>query len=66
MSSADGWVDSSDEGEYAVSVFDDGNEAYTRYPNVWRVSHTWRGKSRVYNASDPSVRISSISTWKLA
>ena len=65
MSSAECWADSSDGTEYAIGVFDDGNEALARYPNVWRVSHTWKGKSRLYNARDPSVRVSSISTWKL-
>ena len=59
------WVEASDETEYAVTIFDDGNDAYARCPNAWRVSHTWKGKSRVVNIADPSVCISSISTWKL-
>lgn len=59
------WVESSDRTEYVVSIFDDGNYAYARCPNAWRVSHTWKGKSRIVNTADPSVCISSISTWKL-
>ena len=59
-----GWADVEDVQEYAVSVFDDGNEAHAHRPNAWRVVRTWRGKSEVRNVHDAST-ISSISTWKL-
>ena len=59
------WVDVDDKRAYAVSVFDDGNERYARYANVWRVERTWKGKSAIRNVGDASVFLGSISTWKL-
>ena len=59
------WEAVDDECTYIVSVFDDGNERYSHHHNAWRVSGTWRGKSRVVNVEEPGVCIGSISTWKL-
>ena len=49
---------------YSITIFDDGNEKYEKYINVWHAYGTWRGKVALVNHSAPSVRIPSISKWK--
>jgi hypothetical protein len=51
--------------EYSVRVFDDGNERYAGYVNVWHKYGEWRGKVALVNAVDRSIKIESISEWKL-
>jgi len=51
--------------EYSIRVFDDGNERYTGYVNVWHKYGEWRGKVALVNAVDRTVRVESISEWKL-
>ena len=51
--------------EYSVRVFDDGNERYAGYVNVWQKYGEWRGKVALVNAVDRSIKIESISEWKL-
>lgn len=50
--------------EYSISVFDDGNEKYMRYVNVWHKYGEWRGKVALVNKVDRSIKIESISAWK--
>lgn len=50
--------------EYSIEVFDDGNEKYAQYTNVWLAYGDWRGKVALVNKYDRSVKISSISAWK--
>jgi len=51
--------------EYSISVFDDGNEKYMRYVNVWHKYGEWRGKVALVNKVDRFIKIESISAWKL-
>lgn len=51
--------------EYSISVFDDGNEKYMRYVNVWHKYGEWRGKVALVNKVDRTIKIESISEWKL-
>jgi hypothetical protein len=51
--------------EYSVRVFDDGNERYAGYVNVWHKYGEWRGKIAIVNSVDRTVRLESISEWKL-
>ena len=51
--------------EYSISVFDDGNEKYMGYVNVWHKYGEWRGKVALVNKVDRSIKIESISAWKL-
>jgi hypothetical protein len=51
--------------EYSISVFDDGNEKYAGYVNVWQKYGEWRGKVALLNKVDRSIKIESISAWKL-
>jgi hypothetical protein len=50
---------------YSIRVFDDGNERYAGYVNVWHKYGEWRGKVALVNSVDRAVRIESISAWKL-
>ena len=50
---------------YSINTFDDGNDKYRSYANVWNIYGTWRGKVAIVNEYDKSVRIESISEWKL-
>jgi hypothetical protein len=62
---ADEWTFYEPDKEYMITKFDDGNERYGWFPNRWRKYGDWRGKVAVVNAYDPTVRIVSISAWKL-
>jgi hypothetical protein len=53
------------EEEYCINTFDDGNEKYRGYVNVWHPYGEWRGKVALVNKFDTSIRIESISYWKL-
>ena len=50
---------------YALSVYDDGNQIYDVYVNKWLITGKWRGKRSLINAINPSIKITSISKWKL-
>jgi len=51
---------------YSISTFDDGNSCCKIYTNKWRVTHTNnKGKVSLCNQDDPTVRIQSISEWKI-
>ena len=50
---------------YKVSVFDDGNQTYAHYVNEWLINGEWEGKISLINVESPSIRISSISRWKV-
>lgn len=50
---------------YEIANFDDGNGRYQNYDNLWYIYGTWRGKVAIINAHDKSVRVDSISRWKL-
>lgn len=49
---------------YAIFVFDDGNQRYEAYENVWSIIGYGRGKVKLLNIDDVTV-IESISRWKL-
>ena len=51
--------------EYSIRVFDDGNDRYAEYVNVWHKYGEWRDKVAIVNSVDMRVRIESISAWKL-
>lgn len=52
---------------YTINMFDDGNSCYKKYTNRWRLTHTNnKGKVSLCNRDDPTVRIHSISEWKIA
>ena len=50
-----------------ISVFDDGNQIYQKYENIWIVFEAFAkgGKLRLVNVKDDKVKIYSISTWKV-
>ncbi len=50
-----------------ISVFDDGNQIYQKYENIWVVFDSFAngGKLRLVNAKDDKVKLYSISTWKV-
>ena len=50
---------------YTINTFDDGNARYELYENKWLVFGTWRGKYAIVNKDNQSVKIESISMWKL-
>ena len=51
---------------YKIRLFDDGLDKYACYPNRWWVyGDNQRGKVAVVNAYDETVRIGSISEWKM-
>ena len=51
-----------------ISVFDDGNQIYQKYENIWIVYDTFGngGKLRLVNVKDKEVKLYSISTWKVS
>lgn len=49
---------------YIIKVFDDGNEKYKIYHNLWEKYNSYLGKISLRNVKDPSVIIKSISQWK--
>ena len=57
---------------YKIIIFDDGNEMYNNeicnndlYQNEWLIAGHWKGKIRLINRNDSSVKIQSISKWKI-
>jgi hypothetical protein len=50
---------------YKVSVFDVGNQTYAHYVNKWLINGEWEGKISLINVESPSIRIGSISRWKV-
>jgi hypothetical protein len=62
---ADEWTFYEPKTECMIHMFDDGNEKYSLFPNRWRQYGDWRGKVALVNAHDATVRITSISAWKI-
>jgi len=50
---------------YTINVFDDANERYELYTNEWFLFGRWRGKCALVNKVNPTVKINSISEWKI-
>jgi hypothetical protein len=51
---------------YEITVFDDGHQMYERYENKWLIyGNNWQGKRALVNYKDPSIKINSISEWKI-
>ena len=50
---------------YKIWVFDDGNDIYKLYENIWEMyADTGRGKFSLRNVKNPTIEIKSISQWK--
>ena len=45
--------------------FDDGNHIYEAYPNEWLIDGEWKGKVSLINSKYKSIKINSISKWKM-
>jgi len=45
--------------------FDDGNHIYEVYPNEWLINGEWKGKVSLINSKYNSIKINSISKWKM-
>ena len=59
------WIHVNDETCYKIYVFDDGNQRYEKYTNIWFIVGSWgKGKVRLLNI-DNITKIRSISRWKL-
>jgi len=54
------------ENVYAITTYDNGNRVYEQYTNEWLIAGVWIGKRALVNAKDTSVKIASISKWKLS
>jgi hypothetical protein len=50
---------------YKVYVFDDGNQPYAQYANEWLINGKWKGKISLINVNSSSIKINSISKWKV-
>tara|TARA_Y100000991_G_C21892190_1_gene314275 strand:+ start:415 stop:618 length:204 start_codon:yes stop_codon:yes gene_type:complete len=50
---------------YYIHKFDDGNEKYNQYENVWYICGLWRGKVKLINIDKKTI-IKSISKWKIS
>ena len=50
---------------YKINVYDDGNQIYEQYANKWAINGMWLGKFSLINIEVPSIKISSISQWKI-
>jgi hypothetical protein len=50
---------------YEIIIYDDGNQVYEQYVNKWAVYGKWRGKYSLINIETPSIKINSISKWKI-
>ena len=50
-----------------INVFDDGNQIYKKYENIWIVFDTFAsgGKIRLFNLKENDVKLYSISSWKV-
>lgn len=50
---------------YIINIYDDGNKAYEQYLNEWVIYGKWKGKRALINLKNPSIKINSISRWKI-
>ena len=52
---------------YSITIFDDGNQKYISYANVWVIIDEMfdGGKVKLQNALNKNIIISSISKWKI-
>ncbi len=50
---------------YEIIFFDDGNQQYISYSNIWGQFGQWRGKVALFNRENPEILIKSISKWKI-
>lgn len=50
-----------------INVFDDGNQIFQKYDNIWIVYDTFAngGKLRLFNFKEKDVKLYSISSWKV-
>ena len=50
-----------------INVFDDGRREFEKYINQWKVTKTMfkGGKIELININDETVKINSISSWKV-
>ena len=64
----DDWIyfTPNEEDVYTISVYDDGNKVYEQYDNKWLINGKWLGKRALVNVQNPSIKIMSISKWKLS
>ena len=49
---------------YELRVFDDGNDKFKVYENVWVQYDFYLGKISLQNVKNPKIQIKSISAWK--
>ena len=47
-----------------IKIFDDDNQQYIEYPNIWHKYGECKGKIAIVNAVNANIRIESISIWK--
>ncbi len=59
------WNYINDNSLFQILMFDDGNEQFTKYNNIWVKYGKWRGKIALYNHDNPDILIKSISDWKV-
>ena len=50
---------------YSILKFDDGNEKYELCENKWVIYGKWLGKYALENCLNPTIKIPSISAWKI-
>jgi hypothetical protein len=50
---------------YKINIFDDGNEKYKQYQNIWEIYSVWKGKVSLINNKNNDIKITSISAWKI-
>ena len=52
---------------YEINKFDDGNQKYEQMcENKWYIYSNWHGKCALVNCANPTIKISSISLWKIS
>jgi hypothetical protein len=51
---------------YKINVYDDGNQVYEQYINKWVIYGKWLGKCALVNYHNQSIKINSISRWKIS
>lgn len=50
---------------YKILKYDDGLQPYEQYINEWVIYGKWLGKCALVNYHNQSIRINSISRWKI-
>ena len=50
---------------YKILKYDDGLESYEDHINEWMIYGTWLGKCALVNYHNQSIKITSISRWKI-